>query len=56
VIKEKLPGAAISVVRTEAPKVPKEVVSVSAFSDLPVNEAYQASGNEKSLRNMLSMN
>ncbi len=54
--KEPLPEAATSVIKKEPTKAPKDVASVSAFSDLPQNEVYQASGNEKSLRNMLSMN
>lgn len=32
------------------------MASERAFSELPVNDVYQASGNEKSLRNMRSLN
>ena len=36
--------------------VAKDMASERAFSELPVNDVYQASGNEKSLRNMRSLN
>jgi hypothetical protein len=55
--KEPLPEAATSVIKKEPSKaIAKDMVSEKAFSDLPVNDVYQASGNEKSLRNMRSLN